>query len=400
MGDNTLPNLLAVLTGFNKTRSHTICRPNEVGGLDACPMLWKDYKRQGYVTAYSEDWSSYATFNHLLRGFRNPPTDYYGRPFILAIDKELKKQYVSGIPNCVGRRQYAEYVYDSALQFNEVYRNQSSFGMFWTNSFSHNNFALPSSMDSRLLEYMHALNQTGTFENSIIVFFSDHGMRFGELRKLDSGFLEERMPVLYIWLPHWFREEHPQFVLSLEVNKNRLTSPYDIHATLKHILELEKPLDKLPRPDGCPSCHSVFYEVAETRNCQDAGIDETWCTCLDFEEMQPSDSTIRTITEQLLEATNNFLAANNLTELCHTQELAKVEWARRKFELQLNTTETYQIRYEAMPGNILYEALVKWDIVDKQISVLVPEISRLTTYYLVADCVSNAVFKKFCICTN
>lgn len=400
MGDNTYPNLMAILTGYNSSQSMAVCRPRSVGGLDACPILWKTYKKFGYITAYAEDWQGASTFNYNKKGFLKPPTDYYARPFMLAIEKELKKKTRNGIPYCVGRRHYAEYVYDSALQLTEVYGNQSSFGMFWTNSFSHNNFALSSSMDSRLLKYMHALNRTGAFDNSIILFFSDHGMRFGPLRKLHSGFLEERMPILHIWLPHWFREEHPQFLRNLEINRNRLTSPYDIYATLKHILELEKPLNKLPRPEGCPSCHSIFYEVAESRDCQDAGIDEHWCTCSELKEFNPSNNLTQIVANQLIDATNEFLCANNLTKTCQTLKLSKCESVQRKFNTESKSLESFLVRYEAEPERALFEATVSWNKTSKKIVVNVPDISRLDSYGKVSECVDNSIAKKFCICSK
>ncbi|XP_051862863.1 uncharacterized protein LOC127565943 [Drosophila albomicans] len=400
MGDNTFPNLMAVLTGFNNTRSQQVCRPKEVGGMDACPMLWKAYKKKGYMTAYAEDWSLYATFNHLLSGFRVPPTDYYARPFILAIDKELKKEYEMGIPYCVGRRHSAEYVYDAAVQFNRVYRNQTTFGMFWTNSFSHNDFALPTSMDARLFEYMRALKQSGTFENSIVVFFSDHGMRFGDLRNLANGFLEERMPVLYIWLPIWFREKYPQFTLGLQRNKNRLTSPYDIYATLRHILELETPQEKLPLPEGCPKCHSVFFEAAASRSCKDVAIDPHWCTCQDYEKIAVDEPTAVQIAKQLVKATNDYLIAQNLTELCETLRLTNIQSVLRDKNLDTAKTEFYLIRYEAEPAECLFEASTTWNNATNRIAVTVPEISRLTAYSQVSECVKDAIAKKFCICSN
>ncbi|XP_064549941.1 uncharacterized protein LOC135436298 [Drosophila montana] len=398
MGDNTFPNLMAVLTGFNSTRSVSVCQPKQVGGLDACPMLWKKYKEKGYITAYAEDWNRFSTFNYLFKGFQNPPTDYYARPLILAVEKELQKVNDMAIPYCVGRRHLAEYIYDSALQFTEFYKNQSTFGMFWTNSFSHNNFALPSSMDAKILEYMHTLQKSGTFERSIILFFSDHGMRFGALRSLESGFLEERMPIMYIWLPNWFRQKYPELVDNLMLNRNRLTSPYDIHATLMHILELEAPLAKLPRPEGCPGCHSIFFEVAASRDCTDAGIDAPWCTCLQLEEVPQTDPRSKLLADQLVEATNNYLAAKNLTGMCEILKLTKIKSVKARISSRSNQTDSYLVRYETAPAEALFEATVKWSNATQRISISVPSISRMTAYREYSQCVGDATLKKFCIC--
>ncbi|EDV91118.1 GH17275 [Drosophila grimshawi] len=396
--DNTFPNLMAVLTGYNLTRSMSVCRPNDVGGLDDCPFQWKSFKAQGYVTAYAEDWSEYSTFNFNFKGFHKPPTDYYARPLILAVERELPKINDMNIPYCVGRRHFAEYIYDAAIQFTEVYRNQSTFGMFWTNSFSHNNFMLPSSMDTRMLEYMRTLSESGVLEKSIVIFFSDHGMRFGQLRALKTGFLEERMPIMYISLPRWFKNKYPEFVHSLQLNQNRLTSPYDIYATLKHILQLDTPLNDLPRPEGCPRCHSLFHEVTETRDCREAGIADFWCTCQELGEISKSEPKARMMAEQLVEATNNYLSDKKLSDICQKLQLNKIELVQRQMVQGSNESEFYVVRYETKQAWAIFEAWAQWNNATQKISTSVTRISRLTSYRQHSGCVRDAVAKKYCIC--
>ncbi|XP_051863579.1 uncharacterized protein LOC127566078 [Drosophila albomicans] len=400
MGDNTYPNLMAILTGFNSTRAYSVCKPKELWGMTNCPIIWKEYKRCGYFTAYAEDWAWGATFNFNKKGFVTPPTDYYARTFMLAIEKELKRKVASNIPYCVGRRHSAEYIYDAALQFTKVYRNESSFGMFWTNSFSHNDFAMPSSMDTRMLEYMRSLNQSGVFDSSIIVFFSDHGMRFGRLRALKSGYLEERMPLMYIWLPHWFRLQYPQFERSLQRNRNRLTSPYDIHATLQHILQLETPPDKLPHPEGCASCHSVLHEVNVSRSCRDAGIDDHWCTCSGMLNVSQSDTVIEEAANQLVNATNDYLIAKHFGNLCQQLKLSRILSAQRINKATKKDLEYYLIRYEVKTKRTkaTFEATTSWSKKTNRVQIEVPDISRLDEYNNLAQCLKDAVARKYCIC--
>ncbi|KAH8381238.1 hypothetical protein KR093_000308, partial [Drosophila rubida] len=400
MGDNTYPNLMAVLTGFNNSRAWSVCQPRALRGLSNCPMVWKEYKQHGYFTAYAEDWAWGATFNFNKKGFVNPPTDYYARTLMLAIEKELRKQVASNIPYCVGRRHYAEYVYDAALQFTKVYRNESSFGMFWTNSFSHNDFAMPSSMDARMLQYMQALKQSGVLDNSIIVFFSDHGMRFGRLRALKSGYLEERMPLLYIWLPQWFQTRYPQFAENLRRNRNRLTSPYDIHATLRHLLQLDTSQAQLPHPEGCPSCHSVFHEVNVSRTCREAGIDDHWCTCSVMLNVSQSDTVIEEAATQLVNATNDYISRHDQGKLCQRLKLSRVLSAQRINKAIGKDFELFLIRYEVATkrAKANFEATVAWSKTKRRIKIEVPEISRLDEYNNLAQCMSDATVRKYCIC--
>jgi hypothetical protein len=51
--------------------------------VDEYPLVWNDYKEQGYATLFAEDEPSIATFNLRFTGFQEPPTDHYMRPFWL-----------------------------------------------------------------------------------------------------------------------------------------------------------------------------------------------------------------------------------------------------------------------------------------------------------------------------
>ena len=53
--DNTYPNLMAILTGFNNTLSYNTCDPKQMGKLEQCPFIWKHFQDSGYITAYAED---------------------------------------------------------------------------------------------------------------------------------------------------------------------------------------------------------------------------------------------------------------------------------------------------------------------------------------------------------
>ncbi|KAH8382881.1 hypothetical protein KR009_005686 [Drosophila setifemur] len=393
MGDNTFPNLMAVLTGFNKTYALSRCRPNEVGGLDACPLVWKDFKAKGYTTAFGEDWSRFSTFDYMIRGFRKPPTDVYARPLVLAAEKELKSTFHSGIPYCLGRKSAGEYIYDLGLEFTKVNRNRTFFGMFWTNTYSHNDFSMPSAMDGKMVEYMRTMDKNGVMDNTVIIFFSDHGSRFGPLRKLDSGFLEERLPFIYIRLPRWIREKYPHFVRNLQANRNRLTSPYDIHATLRHLLELDSPPEQLPPPAGCATCHSVFQEVAWSRNCSQAGIDEHWCGCDSFTPIPSTDPLAQNISQQLVASINEFVAGKKGAEKCHRLKPGNISSIQHR-----SNSNAYLIQLHAQPGNAFFEATAKWDAGNQRISISVPSISRLDSYASQSKCSSVKETKKFCIC--
>lgn len=90
IGDNTFPNLMAILTGQTPQQAYSRCKPTVAYKLDNCPFLWYNFRNAGYVTAYGEDETALNTFNYLKVGFVEPPTDYYLRPYMLASEKLLK----------------------------------------------------------------------------------------------------------------------------------------------------------------------------------------------------------------------------------------------------------------------------------------------------------------------
>ena len=81
VGDNTLPNLAAVLTGLSMEQLKNQCWASHHSNFDNCPFIWKEYSELGYVTAYAEDDPRGSTFNYHKTVFVIPPTDYYIRPF-------------------------------------------------------------------------------------------------------------------------------------------------------------------------------------------------------------------------------------------------------------------------------------------------------------------------------
>lgn len=65
IGDNTFPNLMAILTGQNESVAQSRCKPQTPYGLDNCPFIWYNFKDAGYVTSFGEDYTSLSTFNYL-----------------------------------------------------------------------------------------------------------------------------------------------------------------------------------------------------------------------------------------------------------------------------------------------------------------------------------------------
>jgi hypothetical protein len=183
--DNTFPNLMAILTGYNNTLSYNKCKPySSTGELEKCPFIWKYFEESGYVTSFAEDEAEISTFNYKKNGFMNQPTTHYFRPFAIAAEKYLKIKLKHSMTFCLGYQNYADFIYQYAVDYATAYRNDPFFGLFWANTFSHNGVSDPSSMDLKIKNYLEDLNDRGVLNTSMVIFLSDHGLRFGDIAEL------------------------------------------------------------------------------------------------------------------------------------------------------------------------------------------------------------------------
>ncbi|XP_067628756.1 uncharacterized protein [Eurosta solidaginis] len=400
IGDNTFPNLMALLTSYNETTAFKKCNPRIKGGLNEpmCNLIWNNFKNFGYKTAYAEDSWTISTFDYLKKGFLKSPTDYYLRPMSIAVAKKLDVKNTR-LQYCAGRKHYAEYIFDYALQFANILTGDPLFGLFWANSFSHEHFYAPATMDLRILKYFESMKKDGIFENSIIIFFGDHGVRWGELLNLKSAFLEERLPMMFISLPAWYQHDYPNFVKALEINQHRLTSPYDIYATMKHILEVAEPAKKFHYLNDTIQGASIFSEIPENRTCNDAGITEHWCTCCPYDTLPKSDGTAKKVTNLILNEINKYVANKNVSSKCSKLTLKNLN----KIEMKIHEKKkqsVYRLKFTANPKKAQFQATVIYNSTANKITINVEDISRLDSYAKTAGCIDLKEAKKFCVCTN
>lgn len=384
---------MAILTGYNTTQTTAECDPEVFGKLDTCPFLWKDFKNKGYVTAFAEDAANLSTFNYLKEGFEKPPTDYYIRPFFLKAEEILPKTRLSGLIYCLGYKHEGEYVFDYALELTERFNNTPYFGFFWANTFSHNNISDVNSMDNRMIEYLKKLQKT----DSVIFFFSDHGMRFGPTRSSPIGHYEERLPFMFIYLPLWLREKYPKWDRSLKFNQNQLTNPYDIHMTIQSLLKIPSG-EKLKPAEGCAKCQSLLERVPLNRGCADIAIEDHWCMCHKYEIATPKQEIANYLGNFVIGHINNFITSyksGNFTEICNKLSLRSVDLFRVSEENSLHI-----VTLTTDPNGSQFEATLRHSPGSVPETALTGEISRLNIYKFDAICVHDSGIKKYCSCLN
>ncbi|XP_063698161.1 uncharacterized protein LOC134829095 [Culicoides brevitarsis] len=389
--ENTFPNLMAILTGFNQTIACDVCNPQTQGKLDSCPIIWYKFRDQGYATAYAEDQRYIGTFNYLRAGFTSPPVDHYFRPFGIAAERFFSNN------TCLGYKHYGELIYQYAVDLAKQYKGKPYFGLYWTNSFSHDDVSLPSSMDEKMRDYLLELNDIGSLNETIVVFFSDHGMRYGAMREQPSGWYEERLPFIFFSLPEWFKREYPEFTENLKINADRLTTPFDLHWTLKHILSISTETNNTNDEEYaglyCPKSQSLFHKIPYNRSCDDACITEQWCTCMHYVKLDKSSLMAKSAVDFVIQKINEDLA--KLENKCAKLKLKEILHASVRIRLSEEKFTYYRAAFVALPSNGEFEFTVKHDN-GTNVFQLAGEISRLNMYGDQGKCIDDVTLIKYC----
>ncbi|GJQ86031.1 hypothetical protein Trydic_g14975, partial [Trypoxylus dichotomus] len=238
VGDGTPQALTPILTGRTELELPDVRkRFTNTQTVDVYPFIWKDFQENGYVTGFLEDLPYTGIYQYRLKGFSNPPTDHYMRPYYLAISKEFEKW-----PRlCVGETPRHKVMLDYIEQFFAVYKSKPKFLFGFHGELSHDDYNLIGAADNDLLDFLKNLEKSGILDNTVLILMADHGPRFSKIRNTIQGKQEERLPFFSFRFPEWFKRKHQKIYDNFVSNLNTLTTPFDIHATLKDILDFQSP---------------------------------------------------------------------------------------------------------------------------------------------------------------
>ena len=320
--DNTLVNLMPFLSGkFLEETRPFMNRLSKYSNyyFDDCPFIWQNLSIEGYRTMLAEDRPDIATFQYRRkRGFKKQPTDYYLRPFFLELFNQ-PTLYNSG-HSCVGPRSQPNLLLDYLVSFTKQFRDEPHFSLTFQVGQSHGDVNGPTWLDKVNLEAIQKMEREGSLNNTILIMFSDHGLRFGYSRITTGATVQERLPFLVIVTPKWFRERHADLQHTLEENAYRLSTPFDIHATMVDILGMLKGKRSIYTDRG----QSLFTPIPLDRTCSDASIGLHWCGCHDWTEL-PNDSPVgRVAALAAVDDLNNIMKVSNYSPPCLQLSLGKL----------------------------------------------------------------------------
>lgn len=411
VADNTFVNLVPLLAGkfaedlpWNENIRHQ--------NFDSFRFIWNDYRDKGYVTMFVEDAPYTAMFDNAKAGFTSKPTDFYNRPMAVAMEETERIWFENHL--CVMDQLETDILLDYVLRIVKMAATTGPyFALVYLSRITHDYIEGAGTIDDSIHKFLDDLHSEGHLTNTVVLLFSDHGMRYGEIRNTYIGKLEERLPLLNILLPKTFSETHGKYMNNLEINTKRLTTPFDVHEFLRHLLLQD---------DYTPSSEkgvSLMNAIPTNRSCESAYISPHWCTCTEMISVPVNSSIVLKISNFFVNMLN--VEIKNDSHRCAPFVLDEVQSAylikpRDKvlkflsvdhevlnkqvlYGDAVNPLVHYQLTIRTHPGEAVFEGTFLYNEEYRALS-LVSDISRLSRYQEFSQCVSSPKLKKYCYCVD
>ncbi|XP_063864808.1 uncharacterized protein LOC135102972 isoform X2 [Scylla paramamosain] len=405
VGDNTFPNLMPILGGMTSKEVDQAACVTKSKHYDDCHWVWKDFKKSRYVTAYMEDSPWMGTFHYLRRGFIEKPTDFYGRPFMMASEKEIGGPGNSRGHYCQGNVLSIKVVQDYALEFARTFHGTPYFGFFWSASLTHDHLNLLHLADDHYFQYLQQMDKIGALNNTALFFVSDHGMRWGGIRSTYIGMLEERLPYVVLYLPPWFRKKYHQAYEHLVSNTHRLTSNFDVYETLLDLAygRFADPAYVTSTPSRTKRGTSLFRNILWNRSCAEANIPTHFCSCQDTHELTEEDPYLVPAADRFLDMINDQLLpysqCEQFTKIKVMSARVSIPNKELKPKEEKSEVRTYLLQAALLPGNVVVEVSMRHTNHDDSFQML-GNASRINKYGSTSACIQDDTLRKYCYCKD
>ncbi|XP_022821002.1 uncharacterized protein LOC111352639 [Spodoptera litura] len=405
---DTFENMMPVLVGMNNTEIQTTCWKDPWSSLDNCPYIWERFKDVGYYTALVEDTSKLGMFNQWKRGFQGSPTDYYLHPFIHETETLNKKNSIKYkkyakvneiLSPCMGDKYYYEFLINYIRRLTTTLGKSKLFGLFWETTMSHDNLNDPALMDKAYGQLINKMESTGYLNETILIFLSDHGMDTGNIVLTKQGQIEQRLPFVFILMPPSFRTQYKLAYHNLNVNKERLTTPFDLHETLVDLIDMSAitKTEILKRNSGFYTHNrgiSLFLPIPKNRTCDMAGIRALWCACYNDVNVEPNSPILMDAVSYFTNKTNEMLKSY---PQCLKLIVDDIIIAKEMIPIytRYNEWRDFNMVVRMAPGGGMFETIMRfynnsWTIVDRVKRLNFPDFGTM--------CIEDATIKLFCFC--
>ncbi|XP_005103961.2 uncharacterized protein LOC101860834 [Aplysia californica] len=390
VGDATIPNRIAMLTGKSRTEI-----PNWDKGINynTVSFIWEKFKSNGYRTQYASDRFDFDNF-------KQPPTDSYNLPMAYALMPKMDALAFNN--ECFGDQVevnlWLNFIKEFILDARSKSEHFFSFSMF--SRPTHDNANKATSVDEHYENFLKGVFEQSGLEDTFLIFFGDHGARSTEYRKTFDGSIEERAPNMVIYIPPRFRNAHINLYNNLVTNMNRLTTNFDIYQTLQDIADsrFQEKINVSKVSRGI----SLFSEIPASRQCEDAGILVHHCLC--YGGISIADvTTMRRVGRVVVVDINSLTKQRR--DSCDIMKLKTVDNLILLKGRVGGKQGFYRVMITTEPGDAKFEATVSYSARHfpfRRITLRTEGlISRINVYRGQSDCVQhNDQLRMYCHCKD
>eukprot|EP00957_Ditylum_brightwellii_P048399 3673217-Ditylum_brightwellii.AAC.1 len=163
---------------------------------------------------------------------------------------------------CIGDRPSNAHAFEYIQRFLDTYKDNARYVFAHLGDGHEVSGTVIRSVDLSLHTFLQeTLKKQRKHSNTIILISSDHGMRYGGWRRSASGFLEHKLPPLFIIMPRQMQTNAPAIYAALRHNTKLLITKLDLHMTLKHLLRWPlQPLETKQQAVGVSLLMPLSYD--------------------------------------------------------------------------------------------------------------------------------------------
>ncbi|XP_059160875.1 uncharacterized protein LOC131944336 [Physella acuta] len=279
---------------------------------------------------------------------------------------------------------------------------------------THDDMSNSRQADEIMFTFYKRMKEKGYLDNTVLITFSDHGPRMGVIRATLNGMVESRSPYSIITFPKWFLDKYSNVKKNLKTNTKRLTTHYDVHATLQDLLYFKASgiVPLTPRKHGT----SLFNVIPESRTCEDIPIPMEFCLCnqVKMVELALNSNIAHGFSEIFVKKINSKTNPTLCAELKLDKILTIVQ-VTLPYNLPRDII-LYKIKLQTLPGEGIFEGTIQTPkansttigkYIDEFISkgessnlIVGEDFDRLSLYRGQADCESDFAKKQYCYCKD
>ncbi|KAH8334452.1 hypothetical protein KR059_010403 [Drosophila kikkawai] len=400
VGVNAYPNLIPMLTGLSEAESQEYwSRKRE---LDDLPFIWKDYKAAGYNTSLGEDSAPYSMFYAGKPGFARKTTDHNFQDLMTQVYVQRSKSRMDDI-TCI-----LDILMEMNYKLLPHMQRYPFFSFYWWGNGVHDYMGASRFVDERFKQFFSRLNDAGIMNNTIIMFMSDHGMKWGPFRQTFQGMIEDSQPFLSVLYPAWMRDKYPMAIKNLAGNAHSLVTTYDLHETLKHAMHPSSLEDEsitlrsrelLRRhASQIPRGVSLFLPIPPERTCHTSHISSQFCLCHKQVVISADNPIAKLSANIIVNSVNKLLEEYPVCISWQLESIVSAQFAvpERQNE-ELYSEKDIVVRLKAKPGVAYFEGMTR---MLKGRLYLIGEVVRVGG----ADskknqCIQNPFLEPFCYCS-